>query len=41
MEQIDIVRYWAVQAVMTCTDEGLLDLINKLIILEQEGGVVA
>lgn len=41
MEQIDIVRYWAVQAVMACTDEGLLDLINKLIILEQEGDVVA
>ena len=41
MQSIDLFRFFAVQAVMACTDEGLLDLIQKLIILEQEGGVEA
>lgn len=40
MQSIDLFRFFVVQAVMACTDEGLLDLIQKLIILEQEGGEI-
>lgn len=34
MLQIEIVRYWAIQSIMSCTDISLLDLLLKLLFLE-------
>ena len=34
MQNIDFLRYLAVQAIMECTDESLLDLVDKLLITE-------
>lgn len=41
MRQIEIMKFYTVQAVMACTDEGLLDLVNRLLVHEMEGGAVA
>lgn len=35
MTQLDLLRYWAVDAIMKCTDEDLLDFVDKLLIHEE------
>ena len=32
MTNLDFLRFWAVDAVMHCTDEELLDLVDKILL---------
>ena len=41
MKQIEVMKFYTVQAVMACVDEDLLDLVNRLLVHEMEGGAVA
>lgn len=34
MSEIGILRYWAIDVIMHCTDKDLLDFVNKLLIRE-------
>jgi hypothetical protein len=36
MAYIEILRYQAVETIMKCTDETLLDLVSKLLIIENK-----
>lgn len=33
---MDLLRYWAIEAVMKCSDEDLLDFVDKLLIREMK-----
>ena len=35
MAYIEFLRYTAIQAIMKCTDESLLDFVDKLLIYEE------
>ena len=34
MGEINILRYWAIDVIMKCTDKDLLDFVSKLLVRE-------
>ena len=34
MTEIGILRYWAIDVIMNCTDKDLLDFVSKLLLKE-------